>query len=94
MTDTTHGAFGASQSLSNKIWRKLGYFGQFDEALFDWRQDVPKGGDLLTTDTRVQFSLGDRLRLLLSGRCEVTTYTKTRVEVRDVETRSEVRVMP
>lgn len=94
MSDATNGAYVAGQSLSNRIWRNLGYFGSFNEAAFDWRQEVPKDGDLLTTVTTVRFSFLDRLRLLVSGHCEVSVYTKTLVPIGKTETMSEVRVLP
>lgn len=92
--ETTNGALCATQSLASRIWHKLGFFARFDEPLFDWRQNVPEGGDLITNDTTVTLSWDDRLRVLLSGRCALTVWTKTEHVVGKTESRSQFCVMP
>lgn len=84
----------ATASFATRVWRWLGYFGQFNEVCFEWRQNVPKGGDMITVHTTVRVSFGDRLRILFSGHFEVVTYTKTTVEIGKAESMSEVRILP
>lgn len=64
--ETTHGAYGVAYapSLPERLWRALGY--RYHHG------DEPDGIDALEgwmcTETRMQFSFPDRLRLLLTGR--------------------------
>lgn len=93
------GAFYAKQSLSLRLWHALGFHHAKDrEALFDWRNEEPKEGDwwtvgALTTHVVVYFGWADRLRLLLTGTCEVTSYTRTNVPVCRAESRSQIAVL-
>lgn len=93
------GAFSARQPLSLRIWHLLGFHRANDrEALFDWRNEEPKDGDwwkvgALSTHVTVYFGWADRLRLLLTGTCEVTSYTRTNVTVDRAETRSQIAVL-
>lgn len=88
------GAFIQAPSLANKIWHWLGFYARFDEALFDWRQDVPNTGDLITSNTTIMLSWGDRIRVLFSGKCSLTVWTKTANEVGITESRSQFCVLP
>lgn len=93
------GAFYAKQPLSLRICRALGFHRAKDsEALFDWRNEEPKPGDwwkvgALSTRVTIYFGWADRLRLLLTGTCEVTSYTRTNVAVERAETRSQISVL-
>ena len=88
------GAFAQGPSWRTRMWQRLGFFGRFDQECSDWREDVPEGGDLIHVETTISISFVDRLRILLSGRCELRSYTKTTVPVAKCETRSTFRVMP
>ncbi len=88
------GVFCATASWRTRMWQRLGFFGRFEESVFDWRQDVPDGGDLIHVETTISISFVDRMRILISGRCELRSYTKTVVPIGKCETRSEFRVMP
>jgi hypothetical protein len=86
-------------TLMQRLWRRLGFGRRWNEALFDWRSADPQPGDwfapgVLTTRTVVHIDWRDRLRILVSGRCEVTTYTRTDVGVDRVEARSQFSVLP
>lgn len=93
------GAFCARPTIRQRIWWALGYHHTPDsEALFDWRNEEPKPGDwwkvgALSTHVTVYFGWADRLRLLLTGTCEVTSYTRTNVPVDRAETRSQIAVL-
>ena len=86
-------------TLMQRLWRRLGFGTRWDEALFDWRSADPGPDDwfvpgVLSTRTVVHVDWRDRLRLLLSGKCEVATYTRTNVAVARGETRSLFSVLP
>lgn len=96
MNDDTqsNGAMCATPHWSVRFWRALGFYSTYNEELFEWRMNVPEGGDMITTETTLLVSWGDRLRILFSGKCELSTYIKTAMPVVAVETRSEFRVLP
>lgn len=98
-SDTSNGgAFYAPESFRSKFWRKMGFCHHFDEDLFDWRnQDPPQEGfviSAITTNVAIHVSFMDRLRLLVSGRAELSVYTKTNVVVDRAISRSQFAVLP
>lgn len=97
---TDEGAFAVMNkpTLLQRLWRRLGYGFRFDEALFDWRnQEPPEEGFVpgaMSTHVTIHVSWPDRLRLLLSGRCEIVSYMKTDTLVNRAATRSQFAVLP
>jgi len=98
--DETAGmAFSAGPSLRQRIWWWLGFGHQFDQPLFDWRTQEAKPDDwfvssALTTETTIHIDWLDRLRILVSGRCSLSTYSRTDVLVNRAESRSQFAVLP
>jgi len=96
MTDT-HGGYLVTANKPS-IWNRLGFNFRFDEDLFDWRnQDPPEEGFVIgafETTTHVHVGWLDRIKLLVTGHCAVTTWTKTDVLINRAETRSEFAVLP
>ena len=89
-------AFAAVSKPS--LWYRFGFHYHEDD-LFEWRNEEPKPGDwwtvgAVTTRVKIHFSFLDRLRLLISGTAEVTSYTRTNVTVDKAVTRSAVAVLP
>lgn len=84
------------QEYKPTIWDRMGFRHQFDEALFNWRNDPLDGfvESAITTHVNIHVSFWDRLRLLLTGHAELTTYTKTNVTVDHAVTRSEFAILP
>ncbi len=81
------------------IWYRLGFHYRFDEDLFNWRNEEPKEGDWFVPSalcTHVVVHLGwlDRCKLLITGKAEVISYTRTDVLVKKAVTRSEFCVLP
>jgi hypothetical protein len=78
------------------LWYRLGFRYRFDEGLFNWRDEETPGfaPDAITTRIKIRVSFADRLRLLVSGHCEVSAYTKTNVPVDHAITRSRFAVLP
>lgn len=97
MTDDTPHAFYSVHVPT--IWERLGFRRRFDEELFAWRNEEPKPEDglvpsALCTHVRVHIDWWDRLRLLVSGACEIEVYTKTDVLVNKAISRSQFSVLP
>ena len=82
-------------SLRERLWRWLGFRHRFDEALWKWRNEPTDGfaEGVITTTVAVRLGKTDRLRLLVSGHCEVAVYTKTSVLVEHAVTRSQFAVL-
>lgn len=78
------------------IWHRLGWRYRSDESLFDWRNKEEEGfaPHALCTRTEIHITFVDRLRLLISGRCELTAYTKTDKLVDHAVTRAQFAVLP
>lgn len=95
MTDTHAGMMQANKPST---WYRLGFRHTWDESLFDWRnQEPPEDGFVpgaFSTHIHVRVSWLDRLRLLITGHCEVVCYTKTDVLVNQAKTRSTFAVLP
>lgn len=88
-------------TLAVRFWRALGFVYRWDEDLFNWKHAEPAPDEqgwwvpgCVTTHVAVSVSWLDRLRLLVTGCCEVSIYTRTDVLVRRAETRSEFAVLP
>ena len=98
MSDSTNGGVFYSPEPRPTIWRRLGFRHRFDQELFDWKwEDPPEEGfaeGFITTNVTITVSFLDRLRLLLSGRAELSVYTKTSVTVDRAVGRSEFSVLP
>lgn len=87
------------QASKPTIWYRLGFHYGWDEALFNWRSADPEPDDwfvagALTTRIEVHVGFLDRIRLLISGRCELFCSTRTDVVVKRAETRSQFAVLP
>lgn len=81
-----------------RLWSRLGFGSRWDEELFEWRSADPQPDDwfvpgTLTMRTMTHVGWRDRLRLLISGRCEVCTYTRTDALVHRAETRAQFSVL-
>lgn len=71
----------------------------FRRKLFPWKPvyapDVPGDWrDCLTSHTYCELSIGDRIRVLLTGRIEVTTRTLTENKIGNTTTASGCSVLP
>lgn len=90
---------GSKPSLRQRVWSGLGFGKTFDGDLFDWRTAEPGPSDwfvsgVISTHVRIHVGFLDRLRILISGECEVSCYTRTNVTVDQAQTRSDFAVMP
>lgn len=89
---------GLCQVSKPSIWHRLGFRHRWDESLFDWRnQEPPEPGFVVgafATHVVAHVSWLDRLRLFISGRCEIIVYTKTDVLVNKAASRSQFAVLP
>lgn len=99
MTDTAAGgAFYAiyKPTLRERAWRRLGFRQRFDEALWTWKNEPMEGfaEGAITTTVAVYVGYVDRLRLLISGHCQVDVYTKTSVVAEHAVSRSGFSVLP
>lgn len=83
-------------SLRERVWRRLGFRHRFNEALLKWRNEPTDGcvEGAITTTVAVHVGYVDRLRLLISGHCEIAVYTKTDVLVQRAVTGSQFDVLP
>lgn len=92
------GAYYAKQPLSLRIWHFLGFYGKHDESLFDWRNEQPPQSGFvqscLHTETHVILDWKDRIRALFTGHLRVDVWTKTDVEVKRMQSRSTIAVLP
>lgn len=94
---TNECATASRPSLRHRFWRALG-FGRNDGwlDLSDWRSEDPKEGfafGAMLTETYVYFDFWDRVRVLVSGKCEVHVWSKTDKIINRAESRSFVRVL-
>jgi hypothetical protein len=81
------------------LWYRLGWRYKYDEALFEWRNTTPSPTDwwkpgCLSTLTVMRIGWLDRIRLLISGTCELRLDTRTNVIVDRAESRSQFSVLP
>jgi len=91
--------FLQENALKPSIWHRLGFCRPWDEDLFEWRNAEPGQEDwwvegTITTNTVVHVDWLDRLRILISGKCRVESFTRTSVTVAHAETRSIFSVLP
>lgn len=89
----------ARPTFRQRLWRRLGFGFHFDEALFDWRNQEAEASDwfvssAFNTVTDIHIDWLDRLRILISGRCSLSAYTRTDVLVNKAESRSQFAVLP
>lgn len=80
------------------LWRRWWFKDGFDETLFDWRSSDPQPSDwwkpgVLSSHVQVRVDWLDRLKLLISGKCQIDVYTRTDVIVRKCESRSTFTVL-
>jgi hypothetical protein len=70
-------------TFRTRFWRALGFNAGFDPGLLDFRYAELDGyaESSMMIETRVYFTMGDRLRLLISGCLRVETCTRTDVVV-------------
>lgn len=94
-----------AETLSNgvsmtkpSLWYRLGFHYSSDEDLFNWRnQEPPEEGfapGAFCTVIGVRISFLDRLRILASGHCQISVYTKTDVMPLKIKSRSIFAVLP
>lgn len=88
----------APPSLADRVWRWLGYRRAYDHDLIEWRTAEPQPLDwwkpgALVTVTEIRLGFVDRLRLLVSGRCEVEVSARTDAIVGRSEARAVVSVL-
>lgn len=94
--NTNHAGFEKVSRPS--IWHWLGFRHRWDEALFEWRNQEPLEPGFvpgaMATRVIVHVCWLDRMRLLVSGRCEIVSYMKTDALVNKTQTRSAFAVLP
>jgi hypothetical protein len=83
------------ETWRSRMWRRLGFNGSYDPGLIEFRYGEMDGfaESSMMTEVVVHFTLGDRLRLLLTGELRVETSTRTDVEVRRSKSMSRVTIM-
>ena len=76
--------------LLERVWRRLGFRAS--------RVDLPDGIEVthpgwMMTETRMQFSVGDRFRLLLTGKLHLTTRQATTQQVDEAVNATSHRIL-
>jgi hypothetical protein len=87
----THGAFFYDPPWYKRIWQILG-FGECHAPMHEQHDDFAPGA--LITVTRTHFDMGDRFRILLSGKIMVKSRSQTNVTVDFARTNTAVSVLP